>query len=112
MTFFTDKPTPPRDPKGPASKVDRNPFEVLLSVGGVIALIGGIILSSVGNSIYASADRVSAYTNALAGNSFDTPNSWGLQLSAFGNQLSTVGLVILIGMAFYGMVRWNQIRSR
>lgn len=102
-------PTKPFFERASAStpKERRNPFELGLPLFGILAFGGGIILSAVGAARYASDSRVSGYVNAMSGDSYDAPDAWGLQLATFGNQLSTVGVVVLIGMAFYAMTRWN-----
>lgn len=86
----------------------RNPFEIGLGAGGGGALIGGIVLSAVGESIYASDSRVADYANTLSGSFYTSPDQWGMQLATFGNQISTVGVAALVGLAFYAMGRWNK----
>ena len=78
---------PPYDP-------GRNPFELTLGLSAVVAFFAGIIISAV-----ASKNAVSF---------FGEVDSSALAWAAFGNQLSTVGVVVLLGMAFYFMTRWNK----
>ena len=85
----------------------RNPYEVGLGIGGGAAAVVGVVLAAVGRSIYASDERVAGYANSMGGGLFQA-DSLGLQLASFGGQLSTLGVVVLVGMAFYWMTRWNK----
>lgn len=105
---MSEQPTPLSDVASSTTKARQNPHELGLGFAGAIALVGGIILSGVGADIYAKDSLGAGYANALSGNGFASPDAWGMQLATFGNQLSTVGVIILIGLAFYAMVRWNQ----
>ncbi|TFD54399.1 hypothetical protein E3T43_12795 [Cryobacterium sp. Hh7] len=86
----------------------RNPFEISLGAGGAGALIGGIVLSAIGENIYAHDAQLADFGNTLSGALYTSPDQWGVQLATFGNQLSTVGVAVLIGLAFYAMGRWNK----
>lgn len=75
----------------PESRSEDNPFEIGLPIAGGVAFVGGLIASA-------------------AGTGAQDPS--GLAWATFGNQLSTIGVVILIGVAFYSMVRWNKTHDQ
>ena len=85
----------------------RNPYEPALLWGGVGALLGGIALSVAGRAAYEAAVLASS---AVDGEQI--PDATGLAWAEFGTQLSTVGVVVLIGLAFYFMARWNARHGR
>lgn len=91
---------------GAAAK--RNPFEIGLGGGGAVAFVGGIILSGVGENIYANDTLVAELANSMSDSFYASADQWGMQLATFGNQLSTVGVAVLIGLVFYAMNRWNK----
>lgn len=76
---------------------ERNPLEMPLSIFGPAAFFGGLICSGIG-----SANVVDAFGE----------QGWGAPLAVFGNQLSTVGVMVVIGLAFYFMVQWNKTHQR
>ena len=85
----------------------RNPYEVGLGIGGGAAAVVGVVLAAVGRGVYASDERVAGYANSMGGGFFQADSS-ALQLASFGAQLAMLGIVVLVGMAFYWMTRWNK----
>lgn len=78
---------PPYDP-------GRNPYEVTLGISAGLAFIIGLVISGV------AAGKSITFMGEV--------NTTALAWATFGNQLSTVGVVVLLGMAFYFMTRWNK----
>ena len=96
----------------PAAQGPRNPYELGLGLVGGVGLLGGVVISGAGTAAYQHESEVTDYANTLAGAFPSVANQSGLAWAAFGNQLSTVGVAVLLGLAFYFMTRWNANRGR
>ena len=95
----------------PPATPGRNPYELWLGLSAIVALLAGFLISLVGTQAYKRESEITALGNTLSGAYQSTADSSGLAWATVGNQLSTVGLVVLVGMAFYFMSRWNKIHG-
>lgn len=88
-------------------RVRRNPFELVLSFGAIAAIVIGIIVNLSATAAYKSDAYVSELANTLSGPGIFEADSSPLVWAGLGTQLWQLGVLVLVGMVFYWMTRWN-----